>query len=229
MNPLRKGLLDSLPIVIGYLPIAFSFGLSATQAGLSAGLAVAISALVFAGGSQFVLLGMMTAGGGLLGIVGTVLLMNGRHLLYGRTIAEHLPIGRTTLPRPLLAFGLTDEVFATAIGKIHAIAPFSRPHWLLGLQTGAYLAWVGGTVLGALTGAEVARRLPLIVDMLSFVLPALFLSLLLSLDWRHQRVPVLVSLLATPAMMYVFPASAAIPACIVLGASCALFGRKSNV
>lgn len=29
----RRGLIDSLPVAVGYLPIAFSFGLTAVQTG----------------------------------------------------------------------------------------------------------------------------------------------------------------------------------------------------
>ena len=50
-----RGLGDSLAIAAGYVPVAFSFGLAAVQVGLGAPWAVAISAIVFAGASQFVL------------------------------------------------------------------------------------------------------------------------------------------------------------------------------
>lgn len=117
MRAFFKGLLASLAIAIGYLPIAFSFGLAALQAGLEPGTTVLVSAVVFAGASQFVLIALLSSGAGLISVLPTVTLMNARHLFYGPALLGKLD-GHARLPAPLLSFGLTDEVFATAMGKL---------------------------------------------------------------------------------------------------------------
>ncbi|ABE57752.1 MULTISPECIES: AzlC family ABC transporter permease [Chromohalobacter] len=182
----RRGLRDSVSLAVGYAPIAFSFGVISVQAGLSPWQAVAISLLVFAGASQFVMVAMMAAGSGGLTVLSAVVMMNLRHLFYGPALATRL----TSMPRrlaPWLAFGLTDEVFATAMAK-GASRPLS-PAWCLGLAAGAYLAWVGGTALGAGVGAGWASDGGYVAQALDFVLPALFLALLAQ-AWRRARWPV---------------------------------------
>ena len=58
--PFRDGLIASLPIVLGYFPIAFSFGVAATRAGFSATEAFALSLIIYAGASQFLALALLT-------------------------------------------------------------------------------------------------------------------------------------------------------------------------
>jgi predicted branched-subunit amino acid permease len=59
---LLQGIRGALPIVVGYLPIAFSFGVAATGFGFSAGEAVLLSAVVYAGASQFLALPLLVGG-----------------------------------------------------------------------------------------------------------------------------------------------------------------------
>ena len=55
----RSGLVTALPIALGYFPIAFSFGVGATKAGLSPYEAVAASALMFSGAAQFMAIALI--------------------------------------------------------------------------------------------------------------------------------------------------------------------------
>src|SRR5690606_377551 len=135
ISAFSRGLVSSLSIALGYVPVAVSFGLSAIYAGFSAPMAVLVSVLVYAGASQFILLALVTAGSAPASIVGIVALMNLRHVFYGPAIMPRLVDGR--LPKLALAWGLTDEVFATAISKLELQAADDREHWYLGLQTGA--------------------------------------------------------------------------------------------
>lgn len=66
--------------------IGVSFGAIAIAAGLPGWLAVAMSVLVFAGGSQFMAVGLLAAGSPLGALVGG-LLLNARHLPFGLAIA----------------------------------------------------------------------------------------------------------------------------------------------
>ena len=54
------GLLAALPIALGYLPIAFAFGVSATGQGLSALEAFGLSLIIYAGAAQFLALALIT-------------------------------------------------------------------------------------------------------------------------------------------------------------------------
>ncbi len=59
----RDGLAAAWPICLGYLPIGLAFGVLAQKAGLGPWHVALMSLLVFAGGSQFIAVAMLAAGG----------------------------------------------------------------------------------------------------------------------------------------------------------------------
>ncbi|WP_102069563.1 AzlC family ABC transporter permease [Pollutimonas nitritireducens] len=181
-----RGLFDSLSIAVGYVPVAISFGLSAVYADIAPWIAVLISVLVYAGASQFILVSLVASGSGALSVVGIVLLMNLRHCFYGPVLMSRFNDAPRQLPVFVMAAGLTDEVFATAISKLDRQPAPEREHWYVGLQLGAYLSWVGGTAIGAFFGHDMLQGSPLLAQTAGFVLPALFFALLLEI---RQLVP----------------------------------------
>ncbi|HAB5395162.1 AzlC family ABC transporter permease [Serratia nematodiphila] len=209
-----KGLLASISIVAGYLPIAFSFGLAATDAGLSPFVTLLISVAVYAGASQFLMIALLSSGAGVITTVLSVLLLNGRHVFYGPALASRLP---RLLPSPLQSFGLTDEVFSTAANGLEKVAYEVRPVWLLGLQLGAYAAWILGTVLGTAFVGNLAHWPDAVREALSFVLPALFFSLLLESGIRGSRLPAVVATGTAIAALFFLPGHFALLLAIVFG------------
>jgi 4-azaleucine resistance transporter AzlC len=182
---LADGLRASVPIVLGYLPAAVAFGLSARAAGLNATEAVLMSLIVFSGASQFAIVGLVAAGASWFVMAAISLVLGARHLLYGPSLAPYLR-GTTTGRAAAAAFGLTDEVFAVASTKLPERGPAGRTTgadfgYLAGLGTGAYVSWALGTWLGAVAGTAVVVALPSLAPALSFALPALFVALLVSL------------------------------------------------
>lgn len=197
MNPeprFRDGLVASLPIVLGYLPIAFSFGVAASRAGLTPVEAFALSLIIYAGAAQFLALALVTSGASVLVAAFTLIAMNLRHLMYGPALmrAAKDAAGEKAPTRHAWAwaFGLTDEVFGQALGSLARGQRFSEPY-MFGLGIGAYASWLAGTALGAVAGAGALEGWPSLSAGLGFMLPALFLALLLSLLSRRQ-VPVIV-------------------------------------
>lgn len=222
-----RGLSASLSVVAGYLPIAFSFGVAAVQAGLDPRLAVLASVLVYAGASQFLLISLLTSGAGVWTVLPTVALMNARHLLYGPALQAMLgpPQGMAS---GWLAFGLTDEVFATAMGKLPAVAQADREPWFLGLQLGAYAAWVGGTAIGVALVGVVGQWPPAARAALDFVLPALFFALLLESGVLRWWRPVLVGLSAAWVLGTFMAGHHALALAIVLGSLAHTLGRRRH-
>ena len=181
----RDGLLASLPIVMGYLPIAFSFGVAATRAGFGVLDAAALSLIIYAGASQFLALALLSSGAPVLVSAFTLIAMNLRHVLYGPALMREAGKDATTRHAWAWAWGLTDEVFGQALGTLARGQKFSEPY-MFGLGLGAYAAWVSGTVAGALAGAGALDGWPALNAGLGFMLPALFLALLLSILSRRQ-------------------------------------------
>ncbi|MDE2120578.1 MAG: AzlC family ABC transporter permease, partial [Betaproteobacteria bacterium] len=103
---LLRGMVDTVPLLLGAAPFGLIFGALAAPDGLPAPGALAMSALVFAGSAQFIALTLLAAQAGPLVIVLTTLVVNLRHALYAATL---LPmVARLRLRwRMLLAFWLT--------------------------------------------------------------------------------------------------------------------------
>lgn len=169
------GVREAVPLLGGYIPVAISFGLIASQAGFGIWEATAVSLLVYAGASQFLFVAMVAAGAPLWLTVLMTLLINARHVVYGPNLAEWLPRSRWW---PWLMHGLTDQIFAIAHSRLPQLPEENRVGWFTGAMLLAWAGWVGGTTIGVMIGAELTQRWPLIGEIMSFALPALFLVLL---------------------------------------------------
>ncbi|HUH59681.1 MAG TPA: AzlC family ABC transporter permease [Candidimonas sp.] len=220
-HPAVRGMIDSLSIAIGYFPVAISFGLAAISADIPPWAAVLTSVLVYAGASQFILITLVAGGSTAFSVIAIVLLMNLRHLFYGPALLGKLPSATRRFPSLVLAAGLTDEVFATSISRLEQQPIAEREGWYVGLQAGAYSAWVGGTAVGAFFGHGWMQGSPWLAQTLDFVLPALFLALLLELWSIVPGYVVVGAALATAAGLAVLPPYGAIIAGMGVGAALA--------
>ena len=180
-----NGLTGAVPIMLGYFPIAFSFGVAAVRSGLSPVEAVGLSLVIYAGASQFLALALIAGGAPVLVAAFTLIAMNLRHVLYGPALMKRAGPRATRRWAAIWAWGLTGEVFGAALGALARGRPFSES-FMFGLGIGAYLAWVSGTAVGALAGGGALEAWPVLDAALGFMLPALFLALLLSILSRAQ-------------------------------------------
>lgn len=173
-TPWLQGVREAIPLLGGYIPVAISFGLISIQAGFSTWEAIMISALIYAGASQFLFVGMVASGAPLWLVIVMTLLINARHVVYGPNLAPWLTPSRWW---PLLVHGLTDQIFALAHTRLPQLPAPERLGWFTGAMLLAWLSWIGGTALGAIAGEEMTARWPLLGEVMPFALPALFLVL----------------------------------------------------
>ncbi len=173
------GVIHCLPIVAGAVPFGFLLGSLAAKAGLSALDMGLMSALVFAGSSQFVAVELLdrngSGGSAGLAVVGAILLVNLRHLLMGATLEPRF----RGIPRAragLALFFMTDEQWALALRR----GPELTLAYWYGVAATLYLAWLGSTVAGTLAGALIADPTAWGLD---FTFIAVFLCLLAGF-WR---------------------------------------------
>lgn len=222
--PFRDGLIASLPIVLGYFPIAFSFGVAATRAGFSATEAFALSLIIYAGASQFLALALLTSGAPVLVSAFTLIAMNLRHVLYGPALMRAAGQGARTRRAWAWAFGLTDEVFGQALGALARGQRFSEPY-MFGLGIGAYASWLAGTAVGAVAGGGALDGWPALNAGLGFMLPALFLALLLSILSRRQLPVIAIAGAVTVAATLAISATSGILLGMLAGAIAGLLRR----
>ncbi|MEH0875389.1 AzlC family ABC transporter permease [Pectobacterium cacticida] len=181
-----EGLFDSLPIVIGYMPVAFAFGMNAVKLGFTPLESIFLSCVIYAGASQFVITALLSAGVSIWVAALTVMAMDVRHVLYGPALRHRIAQKLSARKTALWAFGLTDEVFAAAATRLAKNNRRWSENWMMGVSLSAWLSWALGTVIGAAFGDGPLKNYPAVEAALSFMLPALFLSFLLASFKRRQ-------------------------------------------
>ncbi len=124
-----------------------SFGALATASGLSAAQACMLSLLMFTGGSQFALVGVIAAGGSGLAGTASAVLLGARNGLYALQMSPMLQVRGW---RRVLAAHLTiDE--STAVATVQRTPALSRlGFWATGISV--FVLWNAATLLGALLG-----------------------------------------------------------------------------
>lgn len=197
------GLKAASPVVLGYLPIGFAFGVLARTAGLTVAEVGLMSLLVYAGSAQFIGAGMVAAGAALPAIISTTFLVNLRHLLMSTALVPSLK-GNRPWQNTLLAYGITDETFAVNASLLQG-RPVG-PAFVAGLHMTSHFSWVAASVVGALAGSASIDTAKYGLD---FALPAMFVGLLMpnlrGPDARSRSVSALVAAALAVGITLLFP------------------------
>ncbi len=124
-----------------------SFGALGVAAGLDVWQTIALSALMFTGGSQFAFVGVLAGGGGGVAATGAASLLGVRNAVYGIQLNAMMRPGPAL--KPLAAHVTIDESAATSMAQPD---PYGRRvgFWTAGV--GVWMLWVAFTVLGAVAG-----------------------------------------------------------------------------
>lgn len=143
-----KGICDGFPICLGYLSVAFAFGIFAVGNGLTVWESVLISMTNVTSAGQLAGVPILAAGGSLLEMAASQLVINLRYALMSVSLSQKLDASVTLPHRALIAFVNTDEVFAVASAQK---GPVGRAY-LYGLILPPFLGWSFGTFLGSVAG-----------------------------------------------------------------------------
>lgn len=168
-------------MLFGVVPFGMIYGVLAQAAGLPAGVAQAMSVIVFAGSAQFVAVQLLGAGAPGAVILLTTLVINLRHVLYSASLAPHL---RRLHPlwKWLLAYLLVDEVYAVSIARFskdtETPPALANAHWHgLGAGLTLWLTWQISTAVGLYLGAQVppgwSLEFTLALTFIALVVPTL--------------------------------------------------------
>jgi 4-azaleucine resistance transporter AzlC len=174
LRDFQLGIKDELPILVGVIPFGMIYGISALAAGFDPAGAQAMSSIIFAGSSQFVLVQLVQANAPLAVMLVTGFVVNLRHALYSASLSPYtrqLPLWW----KVILSYLLTDEAYAVAI--IHYGQPedtASAPkHWyFFGAGLLLWSGWQASTAIGVFLGAKVPPEWGL-----DFTLPLIFIAL----------------------------------------------------
>lgn len=208
----RGDLTGIAAVCLAVCVIGVSYGATAVTSGLPAWLPIVLSVLVLAGGSEFLFVGIIAAGGGPIAAVLAGLLVNARHLPYGLALPDVLGTGWRRL---LGTHVMNDESVAMALGESDRERSRAA-YWLCGL--GVLLAWPVGALLGVGLGTAVPNPDEFGLDA---VFPAVLIALALPAlrDRRTRHAALAGAVVAVVAAVFLpagLPVLLALPAAFVV-------------
>lgn len=199
------GVRDLAGAFIAVVAFGIGFGAAAVAAGVTPATTIAMSAVVFAGASQYAALDMWTAPLPLLGLALMTLAVNARHLVFGATLRNYFAQHRS-VPRHAALALLSDANWAATQ---QAVARGERG---LGYFVGGglllWVAWMIGTIVGALAGDAVGDPKRFGLDA---IMPAFFIcSLIATIRDRADLPPWLLAAGVAAVLSLLVPAQWAI-------------------
>ncbi len=168
----RDGMHDGIPIGLGYLAVSFSLGIAAKNAGLTPFQSFLTSLLVNASAGEYVGFTLIAAGATYMELAIMILIANARYILMSCALSQRMKEGTPWYHRLLIAFDITDELFAISIGR----PGYLNPNYTYGAMLVAAPCWAVGTALGCIAGNLMPLRL---VSAFSVALFGMFLSVII--------------------------------------------------
>ncbi|MER7012104.1 AzlC family ABC transporter permease [Saccharopolyspora sp. NPDC000359] len=188
---------DVLSMALAMAIVGASLGAIAVSKGVPLWMITVMGVVVFAGGSEFMAVGLVTAGAAPVTAVLSGLMLNARHLPFGLAVGGLF--GRSWPARLVGSHLMVDESVAFAMAQ-RTEEEKRRAYWLTG--TALYCAWAPAVFLGGLLGQGVGD--PGVFG-LDAAMPAALLALIMpSLrEFRTLRavaLGALVAVLTTPVL-----------------------------
>ncbi len=187
-NTFLKGIIDGIPICLGYLSVAFAFGIFSVSNGLTAAEALLISMTNVTSAGQLAAVPIMVSGGTLLELALSQFVINMRYSLMSVSLSQKFDSSVKLRDRFLIAFINTDEVFAVASSKKEV----SRTY-MFGLILTPYLGWSAGTIIGAVAGSILPA---VVISALGIAIYGMFIAIVVPVakEDRHVLICVLIAI-----------------------------------
>jgi 4-azaleucine resistance transporter AzlC len=171
------GLKAIAPLILAAVPIGLVFGAVAASKGLSPLEVVLMSAMVFAGGSQFVAMDIWTHPASWTALGFAALLVNIRHVLMGASLGRKMQ-AFSPFQKYFGVLVMADENWA--MSEARARKTTLTPAYYAGLAVLFYCNWVICSLVGALLGAFLGDPAAIGLD---FAFPAVFIVLVVGF-WK---------------------------------------------
>ena len=185
MKTFKQGIKDGIPIGLGYFAVAFSLGIAAANAGLSAFQGFLSSLLMNASAGESAAFTAIKESVPYIQAILVTIVANARYLLMSFALSQEIDPKEKIIHRLLMGFYLTDEFFGLAIGQIG----YANPYYSYGAIIFAAPCWALGTVLGIIMGNILPIR---IVSALSVALYGMFLAIIIPHAKKDKAIAILI-------------------------------------
>ncbi|WP_206460836.1 AzlC family ABC transporter permease [Anaerovorax sp. IOR16] len=188
----------TIPILLGYLSIGIPFGLLLENAGYNALWAFFMSLVIFSGSMQYLAVGMMATGLGLVEVAMMSFLVNVRYMFYGLSFIERF--SKMGWKKYYMIFALTDETYSL-LCSVKAPKGVDEDKFILCIAALNHSYWIVGSIIGALAGSLITFN----SAGMDFAMTALFLVIFLD-QWRDYptHIPALLGIAATLLALFIF-------------------------
>lgn len=168
----KRGIIDGIPIALGYLAVSFTFGIEAVKGGLSILQSTLLSLTNLTSAGQFAGLGVIMASASYIEMAFTQLIINLRYCLMSCSLSQKLDTKYPFFHRFIMSYGITDEIFGICSARPKKLSPY----YCYGAICVASPGWALGTFLGALSGSILPAR---ILSALGVALYGMFIAIII--------------------------------------------------
>lgn len=148
INSFKKGLRDGIPIALGYFAVAFTLGIVARNAGISALQSALFSATCISSTGEYIGFSLIGENVVYLEIAIMTLVANARYLLLSCALSQKLSSDMKFIHRLFIGIFVTDEIFGISVASKETL----NPYYPYGAAAISVPAWTLGTVLGVIMG-----------------------------------------------------------------------------
>lgn len=220
----KSALLDTLPVLSGYLVLGIGFGFLMKSSGFTVLHAFLMSLLIYAGSMQYVAVGLLTGGASLITVALTTLMVNARHLFYGISmLGKYKHTGKR---KPYLIFALTDETYSLVCRDNPRIPEEQKNNYYLLVSLFDHFYWVTGTVLGTVAGTLLHFN----TEGIDFALTALFVTIFLD-QWlsAKKHAPAIIGVVASVVCLLIFGSeNFLIPTMLIIALALCLYKEEER-
>lgn len=168
----KRGLRDGVPIALGYFAVAFTLGIVAKHAGLTAVQTFLATALTNASAGGYAGFKIIEESAPYLDMALTIFVVNIRYFLMSCALSQKLSPKTSLMHRIFIGFDVTDEIFGISM----AVKGELNPWYNYGAMTVSIPCWATGAALGVVMGNALPQSL---VNALSVGLYGMFLAIII--------------------------------------------------
>ncbi len=154
-NQFLSGIKDGIPICLGYFSVSMAFGITAQKGGIPIWAAILTSLTNVTSAGQFAGINIIQELGSLVELAITTLIINMRYFLMSLSVSQKVDSKMTLWQRFLVAFGITDEVFAVSMQRESSLTA----SYMIGLILTPVIGWTSGTAVGAIATSFMPQSL----------------------------------------------------------------------
>ena len=171
-NEIVLGLRVGIPIAMGYFAVAFSMGIIAAKAGLTAPEGFVNSFFTRASAGEYGVYTLVAVNAAYVEVIAMSLVVNLRYMLMSAALSQKIAPGTSWAHRLLMACCITDEVFGVSI----AHTGYTPPSFTYSAALVSTLFWASGCAVGIVAGGLLP---PSTVTALSMSLYGMFLAIII--------------------------------------------------